>query len=128
MKKLLLGIFLFGLVFIGMYLLFPALSIPIVSKEFPEKGVLAVFWPEIIVICFGFLVFLLMHHMRTLVLIILIFGQMSLLFLEQDAWIFGREFPLYGLIAVNGVIFLCLYFLFAAHLWAPDELDVEDFD
>jgi len=128
MKRVLVGSVLLIFISTTAYYLFPAISVPVFAEGFPGDGTFAVFWAELVFVAMGFLIFLFMNHMRTLVLLILIFGQMSLLLHNERAWLLGYEFPLYGIVAINGVIFLLLYFLFASHLWAPDELDIQDFD
>ena len=126
-KKLFSGLTLTALIGVAVYYLFELVTFRIVKPVDGADGS-AVLIAELIFLAFGFFLYFVLVNFRLLALLSLLIGQLSLFFHDITVLVAGREFPIYGLIGINSFIFLILYFVFSAHLWAPDELDVEEFD
>jgi hypothetical protein len=127
LKQLMSGLLLTILIATGTYYLFEAVQIPLaepVGNAAGEPALVA----ELIFLAVGFFLYLFLVKFRLLALLSLQIGQLSLFLQEPTVLVLGREFPIYGLAAINGVVFLLFYFMFSTHLWAPDELDPEDMD
>lgn len=127
LKQSLSGIILAALIATGAYYLFELVNFAVVKPVDGASGS-PVLIAELIFLTFAFFLYFVLVKFRLLALLSLLIGQMSLLFHDTTVLVAGREFPIYGLIGINGVVFLILYFVFSAHLWAPDELDPEEFD
>ena len=63
--------------------------------------------------------FLFLYEMRVVVLTSFLVGFLALLFLPAQFRILGYDLPHYGLISLNGVWLLFIYFLLTGQKWTP---------
>jgi len=109
----------------GLYL-FQSVQIPLVKVEGASAPPVLI--AELILIAASFVLYFILVEYRMLALISLVTGQMSLLFFDTPVFVLGKEIPIYGLMGVNGFVFLMFYFAFSKHLWAPERIDPEEYD
>jgi len=110
------------------FILFQNVNPVLLEETGPTGDARSALIAEIILLVVSFVLFIFLIEYRMLVLICLLVGQMILFFVDDRFHLGSYVLPVYGLIAINGVIFLILYFLCSSHLWAPESMKPEDFD
>lgn len=73
----------------------------------------------------SFLLMFILFKIRQVLLLAFVTGQLTLYFISFRFEIFRFVLPFYGVIALNGLYVLALYFLFSRQRWAPSSIDVE---
>ncbi len=94
----------------------------------PTPGDMAAHPATMAQVCFLIVAFLLMFilfKIRQVLLLAFVTGQLTLYFVSFEYEIFRVVLPFYGVIALNGLYVLALYFLFSRQRWAPSSIDVE---
>lgn len=93
------------------------------QSENPDGDVRFASYPEIVFLFVGWLSFLILVTFRRLLLVGLVLGQTTLYWIAPKFQVFTYVLPYYGLIAINGVYVLVLYFSFNYEKWQSGSLE-----
>lgn len=108
----------------GTFLMFPQLDLT--WQQAPNsQGAHPASMAQVCFLIVAFLLMFILFKIRQVLLLAFVAGQLTLYLVSFHFEIFSYVIPFYGVIGLNGLYVLFLYFLFSRQRWAPSSIDVE---